>query len=267
MPEHEHDRRLVRTSREWIAYFTANAANRRPIPWQLGAAVTEAELSEIAVSLRAWQLAETSDGSHLVAAATQYAVATGDSDFVAAAKLFIREEQGHGGVLGRFLDLAGVDRAEADWGDSLFRRARHAWPRMEVWVTPVVMVETAALIYYNAIRHATASPVLRAICSQLLADEVPHIRFQCERLAILHRRRPRWLRSLTMGFHRLMFAGVTLAIWIAHRRALRAGGYTFADYRRAMWRKMQYSWRIMSPDAYRWSEEPSPAAEFAAETA
>ncbi len=251
----QRERPLVRESSEWIEYFKENAATRRPIPWALGASVTEAERSAITASLRAWQLGETSDGAHLLAAARHYAQSIRDTHFVEAVRLFITEEQRHGADLGRFLDVAGVGRAESDWGDSLFRAIRYAWPRMEVWATPVVMVETHAMVYYNALRRATRSPVLRAICEQILADEVAHIRFQCERLAILHRRRPRWLRRLTMSLHRVLFVGITLAVWVGHRRALRAGGYSFSRFWRAAWSKMRFAWRIMSPVAYRWPSD------------
>src|SRR5262249_50156550 len=129
---------------------------------------------------------------------------------------------------------------------------RYCLPSMEVWATPVVMVETHAMIYYNAIRKATGSAVLRCICGQILADEVAHIRFQCERLAILHRRRPRWLRALTMVLQRVLFAGITLAVWLGHGRALQAGGYTFRRFWSSTWRKMRYAWRMMAPRAYRY---------------
>ena len=237
----------VRSSQEWIEYFRANAAGRREIPWHEGAGVTPEELAEIAVSLRGWQLGETSDGSHLMKAARNYAAQVDDPEFVEVVRMFIAEEQEHGSCLGRFLDLAGVPRATFDWGDAHFRAARYSVSSMEVWATPVVMVETHALIYYNALRRATRSPVLRRICEQILADEIPHIRFQCERLLILHRGRSRWLLALTMALHRFFFAGVTLAIWAGHRRALRAGGYTFRRFWRTAWAKMRCAWRMMSP--------------------
>jgi hypothetical protein len=124
---------------------------------------------------------------------------------------------------------------------------------MEVRATPVVMVETHALVYYNAVRRATRSPVLRAVCEQILADEVPHIRFQCERLAVLHRKRSRWLLGLTGVLHRVFFTGITLAVWVGHRRVYRAGGYTFGRYW-AAWRKMRHAWRRIQPEAYDWAE-------------
>lgn len=251
----DHRPRITRSS-EWIARFESNAATQRPIPWELGASVSDEELSAIAGSLRAWQLGETSDGSHLLEAARHYAISTGDPEFVGAIRLFIAEEQRHGANLGRFLDLAGVPRAPSNWGDSLFRAIRYAVPRMETWVTPVVMVETHALIYYHALRRATRSPVLRAICGQILADEVTHIRFQSERVAILHRSRPIWLRRLTISGQKLLFTGITLAIWAGHRKALRAGGYNLARFWRAGWRKMNRAWRAMAPEGYRFDGPP-----------
>lgn len=247
----------VLRSDDWREYFRENARRQRPLPWEGGAAVTEAEIAAIAKSLQGWQLGETSDGSHLIRAAMAYARQVGDEEFLDAARLFIREEQRHGEMLGRFLDLAGAGRVGANWGDTLFRLARYSVPRMEAWATPVVMVETHAMVYYNALRRATRSPLLRGICRQILADEVPHIRFQCERLAILHQRRSPALRAVTMLFHRAMFAAITLAVWAGHRRALRAGGYPFRAFWRAAWGRMDRAWRLMDPARYEWSPEPA----------
>jgi hypothetical protein len=240
----------LRTSEEWITYFEKNALNQLPIPWERGAEITSEELAAIGKSLSGWQLGETSDGSHLLAAATNYANSIGDPQFIDAVKLFIKEEQAHGYKLGQFLDLAGFPRAKSHWSDTLFRTVRYAWPRMEIWATPVVMVETHAMIYYNAIRRATGSKVLQCICKQILRDEVPHIRFQCERLAILHRDRPAWLLFLTMMFHHCFFTAITLAIWASHRRALRAGGYSFMQFWRSAWTKMEVAWKRMAPSQY-----------------
>jgi hypothetical protein len=246
--------RRPRSGGQWLAYFRANAASPRPIPWEAGAAVTPAELDAIAASLRAWQLGETSEGNHLRAAAARYSRQIGDEDYPLAVDLFIREEQRHGALLGRFLDLAGVERVKADWGDSLFRGARYFITDMEVWTTPVVMVETLALIYYNAVRLATGSPVLSAICAQILSDEGPHLRFACERLASLYRYRSRFAFRLTMFAQRLLFLLIVLLVWVGHRKALRAGGYVWRRYWRAARDKMNASWRLMDPSRYCWPE-------------
>jgi hypothetical protein len=236
-----------RRTADWVAYFRRNAARCRPIPWGCGAEVTVAELSAIGRSLQAWQLGETSDGRHLRAAAERYAACLGDTDYPAAIDLFIREEQRHGEMLGRFLDLAGLGRRTSDWGDRLFRAARYCLTNVEVWTTPVVMVETLAMIYYNAIRRATGSAVLQTICSQILSDEVPHVQFQCERLSGILARRPRWGRRLTLLAHRPCFLLIVVLVWVGHRRALRAGGYGWRHYWRAAWSKMSAAWRLMDP--------------------
>ena len=212
----------------------------------------EPGLAEIAASLRGWQLGETSDGAHLLAAARVYAEQIGDPAFPDAALLFIREEQRHGADLGRCLDLAGVPRARKNWGDSCFRAFRYIYSSMEFWATPVVMVKTHVMIYYAALRRATDSPVLRTVCAQILADEVPHLRFQCERLAILHRDRTALGYALTMLLHRIFFTGITLAVWTGHARAFRAGGIGFPKFWKSAWAKMRRCWRQMDPQRYRW---------------
>ncbi|QJW95028.1 hypothetical protein FTUN_2554 [Frigoriglobus tundricola] len=245
-------RPTVWTSAEWSAYFRANAGNRLDVPREAGAGVTPEELAEIVDSLRAWQLGETSDGSRLLRTAEAHAARIGDPGFVDAIRLFIAEEQRHGEELGRFLDAAAVPRVRRDLGDSLFRVFRHFLMRMEVWATVVVMIEVHALLYYAAIRRATGSAVLRRICDQILRDEVPHIRFQCERLAIIHRGRGRVLGVLTAASQRVLFVGITMAVWVGHRRALRAGGFTFRRFWRNSWAQMGRAWRAMRPGAYRW---------------
>src|SRR5688572_19871951 len=86
----------VWTSAQWLEQFRRSAATRRPIPWKLGASVSEQELALLARSLQSWQRGESSDGEHLRAAAARYSELSGDRDFPAVAELFIREEQYHG---------------------------------------------------------------------------------------------------------------------------------------------------------------------------
>ncbi len=251
-PAETAGRAAVRTSAEWVAYFRHNAAHLLSLPWEAGVGATADELAPVLGSLRAWQLGETSDGRQLTASAERYAAETGDPDFVPAIAMFIAEEQRHGETLGRFLDLAGVPRKRWDWGDAIFRVFRHFLSRIESWAAVVLMVEVHAMVYYAAVRRATPSPLLRRICAQLLRDEVPHIRFQCERLATIRHTQSRVRRLLTAGVEWVLFAGVTVAIWAAHRGALRAGGLTFRRFWRSAWGRMAKAWRAADPRGYRW---------------
>jgi hypothetical protein len=244
----------IRTSQEWLTYYKHNASHQRPIPWSLGPDATPGEINEIKRSLQAWQLGETSDGHHLMKAATRYSKQTSDQDFIDVARLFIKEEQRHGELLGRFLDLAGVPRKKWDAGDALFRLVRYALPNMELWTTPVIMVETLALLYYQAIHDATHSRVLRAICNQILYDEIAHIQFQYERFAAIMLHRPLIMRLAFTFVQRLLFAVIVLLVWVSHGRALRAGGLSFRSFWGAAWKKMNYAWRRMHPRNYDWGE-------------
>jgi hypothetical protein len=243
----------VWTSAEWVVYFRANAERALTIPWEAGAGVSPEEIAVVVESLRAWQFGETRDGGHLREAAKRHAEETSDPEFLTAVELFIAEELCHGRLLGRFLDLAGVPRREAYWGDAVMRGFRHFLSRLESCSTIVTMVETHALLYYAAVTRATGSTVLRRICEQLLRDEIPHIRFHCERLAIIHRGRGRISRWVTAVVHRALFTGITLAVWTSNRHALRMGGFSFKRYWRTAWAQMRRAWRAMKPETYRWA--------------
>ncbi len=253
------------SSVQWHEHYLKNAEAQLEVPWERGAELTPGERRAIGKSLAAWQLGETSDGRHLTAAARRYAERQNDPFFSEAVRLFIREEQRHGAELGRFLDLAGIPRLRSNWGDTLFRAFRYAIPSMEIWVTLVIMVETLALIYYRAVRDATGSQVLRQICRQILRDEVHHIRFLYERLAILLRHRSPLLLRATRRLHRLLFGGIVLAVWAGHHLALRAGSFDFRTYWRSAWMRMSYAWRRMDPARYGWQTSDEAAGELNAE--
>lgn len=242
--------RPIITSRQWQDHYLANAANQIPIPWDAGAELSAEETRAVIASLQAWQLGETSDGAHLLAAARRYAASVADPEFLAVVQLFIAEEQRHGELLGRFLDLHGVGRIRRNWGDTLFRLLRYALPNMEIWTTVVIAVETLALIYYRAVMGATESRLLQTICRQILRDEVYHLQFQYERLAQMHARRGAGARWLTLWLQRVLFFGTTLAVWSDHHRALRAGGYSFPRFWKAAWKRMALHWQRMRPSTF-----------------
>jgi len=242
----------LRSSQQWYQHFVGNTTPRAPIPWKRGAELAASEKAAMAASLQAWQLGETSDGRHLLAAARRYADDQRDPLFLDAVRRFIAEEQRHGSDLGRYLDLAGIPRVSRDWGDSIFRALRYSLTNMELWVTLVLMVETLALIFYRAVRDATGCVLLRAICNQILHDEVHHIRFQIERLAVLHRKRGRRWLTATLWIHRVLFTGIVLAVWVGHRRALMAGGFSFGRFWRSAWLRMGFAWLRMDPTRYPW---------------
>ncbi|MDP9046844.1 MAG: ferritin-like domain-containing protein [Bacteroidota bacterium] len=225
------------SSNYWIGHFTTNSLEQR-VNWDNAPNIAETEISTILPSLQAWQLGETSDGKHLIAAAKRYAGKISDPKYVDAVKLFIKEEQKHGNNLGRYLDALGKPRIRQNWGDTLFRKVRYFNTSMELWTLAVIIVESTAQIFYQALKDATGCELLKEICTDILIDEAHHITFQTERLSIIFSGKTAFSRSWRRVFYKYFFYGVSALVWFAHSKLFKAGGNTFQIY--AMKMKFKY---------------------------
>ena len=237
------------TSEQWRAYFHQNAASLLSIPWEQGVSLNDAEKTAVAASIQEFQLGESSEGKHFQGLAREYSQLTGDNDYIYTLRLFIAQEHRHALDLGRVMDLAGIARIGHTWPDAVFRWLRHR-AGLELSIGVLVTAEIIAKVYYIALREATTSAVLRRLCDQILSDEVQHVRFQCERLAILRARRSRasvWLKG---ALQRWFFGGTCWVVWWKHRHALRAGGFSCRSFRRAARREMAGAVALMNPKNY-----------------
>jgi hypothetical protein len=157
------------------------------------------------------------------------------------------EERRHARDLGRFLALAGVPLLV---GRSWLTRA-FCWcgsrGGLETTLQVILFSEVMGQLYYAALRKATGSAVLRRLCAQVLRDEHAHVRFQCERLALLRRGRGRLLLALTHALDFALFLGATLCLWCGHRRTLRAGGLGFARFRREAFHRLALARKQKDP--------------------
>jgi hypothetical protein len=223
----------MKTSLEWISYFNFNAKQKR-INWSQPAQVTKEELTPVLKSLQAWQLGETSEGRNLIRASEKYAAKAGDTFYVEAVKLFIKEEQKHGNNLGRYLDAIGEPRIQKNWGDTLFRKIRYLNASMEMWTLAVITVESAAQIFYQSLKDATNCSLLKEICTDILIDEAPHIKFQQERLAKIFSTKTMARMALSYYFYRFFCKSTSLVVWMAHKNVFKAGGNDFMRYYKKM---------------------------------
>jgi hypothetical protein len=227
---------MIHSSLFWKNHFEHNIPKQR-VDWKLRPAISTPEKDNLLYSLRAWQLGETSDGSHLLAAANKYAKRISDADYPDAVKLFIKEEQKHGSNLGTYIDLLGEQRLKKDWGDTLFRKIRYLNTSMELWTITVIIVESAAQVFYKALHDATSCPLLRAICMDIIIDEAHHIKFQNERMYIIFQQKKFYNKAFSIGFYGLLFFLTIHAIWFGHGKALRAGGVGKKDFMKQMYYK------------------------------
>jgi hypothetical protein len=234
------------SSARWCAYFRANSQALIEIPWEQGAQLTEAERELFAASLQDFQLGESSEGHNLRRAADRYAEQAGDEHYPEAIRFFIGEEQRHARDLGRFLTEAGIPLLGQSWSDTVFRWLRRR-AGLELFLAVLVTAEMIGKVYYQALRKAAGSLVLRRLCEQLLRDEIKHIRFHVERLALLRQGRAPWRLFLGKLWHRILFGGTCLVVWWKHKHVLHAGGYGFCRYWDECWRQINAALRPIAP--------------------
>jgi len=219
----------IHSSTYWTRYFAGNSKIKR-VDWTISPQISGEESAKILKSLQAWQLGETSEGEHLLHAAKKYSKAINDAEYPEAVKLFIKEEQKHGNNLGRYLDLIEAPRIKKDWGDSLFRRIRYFNTNMELWTIAVITVESAAQIFYQALKDATKCKLLKQICTDILIDEAAHITFQRERLYIIFNQKNFFSKWVAYYAYSCFFISTSLVVWFAHKKLFKAGRLSFWRY-------------------------------------
>ncbi|MGH2646676.1 MAG: ferritin-like domain-containing protein [Ginsengibacter sp.] len=223
----------MKTSKTWIEHFSTNIKIQR-IDWQIQPSLNNNERKSILPFLKAWQLGETSDGSHLLKASGKYAAKINDPFYVEAVGLFIKEEQKHGNNLGKYLDKIEEKRLKKNWADTLFRKFRYFNSSMELWTLAVITVESAAQVFYQSLKDATKCKLLQQICTDILIDEAFHIDFQLQRFIIINENKNELSKILRYYLYKCFYFSTIVIIWFAYRRCFRAGHNNFYSY----WRKM-----------------------------
>lgn len=208
-------------STRWVAHFRENIYRDWQIPWATPAKLSEQTRAAVASSIAEFQRGESSEALHYLAKSEQFARATDDPDFHAASILFVREENGHAGLLLRFMRLAGVPQRKRVFSDGVFRRLR-AWSDLG-WSSRVLLIaELIAQEYYPCLRAATEHPALQRICDKIVCDEEAHIRFQVERIARLESRVAPGTIALRDCGQAVLMAGAAVVVYFNHRSVLRA---------------------------------------------
>jgi hypothetical protein len=213
----------------WQRHFRENLDADLGLPWHDSYCLTASERRSVARSIQQFQLGEFARGRGLKHRAQRQANLAADPWFVPALELFIQEEQGHSEMLGRFLDRQGIPRLKAQWVDGVFRRLRKL-AGLEVCASVLVTAEVLAMPFYQALRDATRSLLLQAMCSRILTDEAAHLNYQALTLGLLRRPLTDRARALHCLLHRTLFDGTALLVWQQHRRVFRASGWSFFRY-------------------------------------
>lgn len=208
----------------WHRYFLENRDSPSTLPWHDLSRLSAAERRLVAQPMQQFQLGEWARGRGLVRRASSHPVFATDSRFLPALKLFIAEEQRHSHLLGRFLDREGIPRLQSHWVDNTFRRLRKL-AGLEVCATVLVTAEALAIPFYQALRDATRSHLLRSICMRILCDEAAHLNYQALTLGLIRSPLCETARKIRSHFHSMLFHCTALLLWEQHRRLFRAAGW------------------------------------------
>ena len=198
-------------------------------PWHGSYMLTAAERRAVGGSIQQFQLGEWARGRGLKQRAASHEVLGADPWFLPALELFIEEEQRHSEMLGMFLDHQGIPRLKRHWVDGAFRRLRKL-AGLEVCSAVLVSAEVLAIPFYQALRDATRSALLRSICVQILMDEASHLNYQGLTLGLIRRRLSGKGRALHSLFHAVFFHATAVLLWQQHRSVFRAAGWNFGRF-------------------------------------
>ncbi len=105
---------------------------------------------------------------------------------------------------------------------------------MELWTIAVIIVESAAQVFYQALHDATQCQLLQSICKDIIIDEAHHIKFQNERLGIIFQKKSIYNRVISNCLYSVLFFGTIHAVWFGHWKALQAGGVSEKDFMSTM---------------------------------
>lgn len=243
----------------WYRHFAEHRGAPLDIPWEDSYVLTAAERRNVGASIQQFQLGEWARGRGLRRRALREPALASDSWFIPALELFIEEEQGHSAMLGRFLDHERIAQLSSHWLDGVFRRLRKL-AGLEMCAAVLVTAEVLAMPFYQALKDATRSPLLRSICSRILVDEAAHLNYQGLTLGLIRRRLSERARTIHGLCHRALFDGTAMLLWQQHRRVFLASGWSFFRF----WNEAQRWFGLLEMRIRNVSLEPG-RAEFSAE--
>jgi len=189
-------------------------------------------------SIQQFQLGEFARGRGFLRRAARHRELGAEPEFVKSLELFIQEEQRHSLLLREFLEHERIPLLGGDAVDDVFRRLRKL-AGLEVCVMVLVTAEVLAIPFYSALREATNSRVLKAICARILRDEAAHLKYQALTLGLIRKKLSHPERVLRSFAHSALFHGTALVLWLQHRRVFHAARRDFHGF----WRQARACFR------------------------
>lgn len=214
----------------WKTHFSNNCQHLNQINWCEGYWLTTKEKSLIRSSIQQFQRGENSEGKHLYKFAQEFSEKKKDNSYLESIVLFIKEEQKHALVLGKFMQLQEIPRIQSHWVDQIFRKIRKIFNH-ENSILILTTAEIISAVYYQALGQATNSKLLKSICHQILMDEAYHLQFQSQTISALTSNHSPIIRWMSKTYHRLLLEGTIQLVWSGHQSVIQAGGFSKKRFR------------------------------------
>ena len=213
----------------WVDYFMLNRGRHleieSEIDWDAACRLPDPTRRAFIRSFQRFQLGEGGDGEHLLASADR----AGDAAYTAALGLLVEEEQKHSRLFARGLEHLGGPMLASHWSDAAFTRFRRMLG-LRTEIALFLVAEATAMEYFRALAAAAPDPVLRGIGRRICTDEVEHLGFQVDRLAVGFADASA-SRHMLLGFAwGVIAAGAATVLAVDHRGALLACGLTPSAY-------------------------------------
>ncbi|WP_020532320.1 ferritin-like domain-containing protein [Flexithrix dorotheae] len=214
----------------WTQYFQYNQDHFDHIDWLQCQPLTPYERMVVERSIQQFQKGEYSEGKNLMKFAKGFAKKFPEhGEYANTIKHFIKEEQRHAMVLGRFMAQENIPKIKEHWIDDIFRYIRKLMG-LELSITILATAEIISAVYYKGLKRATSSPILRTICQQILKDEAMHLAFQAYTKSIFMDKRSGIQNFFLKLGHHIFTSGTSLLVWFFHRKVLIKGGITLDVY-------------------------------------
>ena len=227
---------------DWLIHFKENDKARLQIDFSEEPVLTEEQRKLIFKSIKAFQMGEHSDGVYLAELAEKFGKEYNQPNYAETMNLFIKEENFHSAYLAWYLKHHNEPKAKRNKLDKTFRNLRHDG-KLFTEIAVLVTAETIALSYYSALGNVAdqiGSKDLRAICNQMLHDELPHIVFQTYTLSHFGNRKYRKF------FRRFVMECTTIAVYLMYGKLLKAGGYNYRKFHGDNVAYLKQSFRMVS---------------------
>lgn len=215
---------------DWVEYFKYNNAHLTPLDYSLNNELNRGQKKLIFPSIKAFQIGEGSDGTHLSSVVKAFAKKSNYTAFPEIMRWFIIEENRHSQTLKTFLDAYGEECVEKLWIDNIFRGLRKLMG-IECEVIVLVTAEMIALSYYDALADATESLLLKDICAQMLNDEIMHVVLQSDTLGRISSDRAEIINKLSRLVRKILMNATSSVVWKKYKDVFIKAGYTKKDFK------------------------------------